>query len=149
MQKIDNFQILFLSEKTMGYQYTIETSTDNSTSTKWLTSQNEKISSWLVLTILLPPVDARYVKLTINSFSNSISDYVKLAEFKVMKYTGAAHAPVLYGEKSLKTNYFANISADSENNSLLDIYVRAFNKSYFDVPTPEMGASELPGLRKR
>jgi len=132
-QKIDNFQILFLSEKTMGYQYTIETSTDNSTWTKVVDQSNRKDILLACSHDSITPVDARYIKLTINSFSNSNLDYVKLAEFKVMKYTGAAHAPVLYGEKSLKTNYFANVSADSENNSLLDIYVRAFNKSYFDV----------------
>ena len=132
-QKIDNFQILFLNEKTMGYQYTIETSTDNATWTKVVDQSKRKDILLACSHDSISPLDARYIKLTINSFSNSNLDYVKLAEFKVMKYTGTAHAPVLYGEKSLKTNYFASVSADSRNNSLLDIYVRAYNKSFFDV----------------
>jgi acyl-CoA thioesterase I len=108
-QKIDNFQVLFTSDIKKGYQYKIEGSSDAS---NWNTivdkSARQDTLSYYSLDSI-STVTARYVRLTISSFSNSSSQQGKIGEFKALMSTGLKHAPLIYTSRTTEARVRFNV----------------------------------------
>jgi acyl-CoA thioesterase I len=99
-QKIDNFQVLLSSDINKGYQYKIEGSSDGS---NWATLVNKSTRQDTLAYYSLDSIStitAKYVRLTITSFSNSSSQQGKISEFKAIMSNGMKHAPLIYTTRS-------------------------------------------------
>jgi len=146
---LDVFQLIFSSDITKGYQYTIEGSL-NSTDWTMLADKSERedtIHYTSADTIL--PASWRYIRLTITSFSNSTGDDVMIPEFKALVASGYKHAPVIYtnrlSERQLYTYYlplFAGGAIAYYGDSASSTYIPMLN---FYLNTGSTRSSNLYG----
>ena len=97
LQSVDMFQVFYYEESV--YQYYIETSTDNSSWTTVVDKMTNDVSGFFTFDDITP-VDAQYIRLTVNRTENS-SASILIREFKIME-TAPVHAPILnYGIKKV------------------------------------------------
>ena len=102
VQTIDLFQINFGNASRVGYQFMIEVAEiENS----WITTIDHTARTDTA-GIILERVDqgpARYIRLTINGASYPNGDTISIAEMRVVKANGGAHAPVIRAKRLSQT----------------------------------------------
>ena len=126
LQTVDQFELFFRNHKNVGLQYKIETSIDGE---NWdpavdNTSRTDTISAYSF--DIIEPTDAKFIKVTFTGTSTSYEDIIDINEFKVLKYQGYFHAPLLDAE--IKNIYYGTIyivpTAETQSMSFF-----TFNKS--------------------
>jgi len=110
VQKVDFFQLDFGNYANAGYQYKVETAT---TAGAWIIaidSTAQKDTTSVFVLAKTDTIQARYVRLTITGAVHSRGDTVSVAEFRIVKANGGAHAPVITFTKISATKTYAKYS---------------------------------------
>jgi lysophospholipase L1-like esterase len=96
-QLVDLFRLDFgtAAAANAGYQFTIETAGTAGTY-RTLVDRMTRMDSAAVLLDKTDTIMARYVRLAITGAARPMGDTVSVAEFRVLKANGGAHAPVIY-----------------------------------------------------
>ncbi len=136
VQTVDFFFLNFENYANAGYQYRIETET---TIGSWTTAVDSTTRSDTTSAYVLTKTDSiqvRYVRLTITGAAHSRGDTVSVAEFRVVKANGGAHAPAfsLVKKKSpLKTyvNYGITLFWPAGSKGASMVYQRAGQNGIF------------------
>jgi lysophospholipase L1-like esterase len=99
VQKVDFFQLDFGNYVNAGYQYKIETATTAGLWTIAIDSMARKDTTSVFVLTKTDSIHARYVRLTITGAVNPRGDTVSVAEFRIAKANGGAHAPAIFMKK--------------------------------------------------
>ena len=106
VQKIDLFRVDFGNYAGAGYKFLIETAT---VSGSWNTAVDSTARTDTAEIVLAKTdsIDARYVRLTITGATYPKGDTVSIADLRVLKLNGGAHAPVILIKKVSVSKSFA------------------------------------------
>jgi lysophospholipase L1-like esterase len=111
IQKVDLFRVDFGNYAGTGYKFLIEVAT---TPGSWSTivDSTTRMDTAEVVLAKTDSINAQYVRLTITGAIHPKGDTVSIADFRVVKSNGGAHAPVLLIKKisATKTSVKCNFS---------------------------------------
>ena len=110
VQTVDFFQLDFGNYANAGYQYQIETATTAGLWTIAIDSMARKDTASVFVLMKTDSIQARYVRLTITGAVHPRGDTVSVAEFRIVKANGGAHAPVITFTKNSATKTYAKYS---------------------------------------
>ncbi len=99
VQTVDFFQLDFGNYANAGYQYQIETAITAGVWTTVIDSTARRDTSSVFVLAKTDSIQARYVRLTITGAVHPRGDTVCIAEFRVVKANGGAHAPAIIIKK--------------------------------------------------
>ncbi len=132
IQSADQFELFFRSDKDKGIQYKIEASSD---SLKWdvvvdKTSRNDRVAAYSLDKI--QPKEARYFRLTITGVYASNYDLIRINEFKVLKYHGSFHAPLISADVTSNLTTALNV-VPAENMQNINFLKYSASSKVFDI----------------
>jgi len=99
IQKVDFFQLDFGNYVNAGYQYQIETATTAGVWSMAIDSTARKDTTAVFVLAKTDSIQARYVRLTITGAVHPRGDTVSIAELRIVKANGGAHAPAIIIKK--------------------------------------------------
>ncbi len=98
IQKVDLFRVDFGNYAGAGYKFSIETATTPGTWETIVDSTARKDTAEVILS-KTDTINAQYIRLTITGATNPKGDTISIADFRVLKSNGGAHAPVILIKK--------------------------------------------------
>jgi len=110
VQTVDFFQLDFGNYANAGYQYQIETAATAGVWTIVIDSTARKDTVSVFVLTKTDSIQARYVRLTITGAVHPRGDTVSVAEFRIVKANGGAHAPAFIIKKISASKTYAMYS---------------------------------------
>jgi len=132
IQSVDQFELFFRLDKDKGIQYKIETSTD---SLIWNNAVDQSSRTDVINAYSLDKITAtevRYIRLTITGTSTGADDLIRINEFKVLKYHGSFHAPIINADIPSTLTTALNL-IPAENIQNMSILKYNISSKVFDV----------------